>query len=213
MVGEVVAKLTTHKAGSKRDWALTQGAFQRLLEWLGQNSEPEGECYVEVRRRLVLYFDRKKCLSPDELADETLNRVARRLEEEVAIISDAPAHYCYIVARLVFLESLRQRQRQEPLDERLSAHPTASVAARPEASEEEKERERRWECLERCIGNLEPEDRELIVSYYRGEERAKIENHRAMAAKLGVTMNALSIRACRLRDKLEACMHKCLSGG
>ena len=208
-----MGKLRDQKAGSKRDWALTQGAFERLLGWLGEDSEPGGECYLEMRQRLVLYFDRKNCLSPDELADETLNRVARRLEEEGAIISDAPAHYCYIVARLVFLESLRERPRQEPLDERLSAHSAASVAASPEASEEEKEKEQRWACLERCIGNLEPDDRELIVNYYRGEERAKIENRRAMAAKLGATMNALSIRACRLRDKLEACMRECLSSG
>jgi len=60
---------------------------------------------------------------------------------------------------------------------------------------------------------LEAEDRELIVGYYHGEQRAKINNRRAMAAKLGVSMNALSIRACRIRDKLEACVRKCLSGG
>ena len=206
-------KLTAQKAGSKRDWALTPGAFERLLGWLGQDSEPGGECYLEMRQRLVRYFDRKNCLSPDELADETLNRVARRLEEEGAIISDAPAHYCYIVARLVFLESVRERQRQEPLDERLSAQAAAKVAASPEASEEQQARERRWECLERCLGKLEADDRELIIGYYRGEERAKIENRRAMAVKLGVTMNALSIRACRLRDKLESCLRECLSGG
>lgn len=205
-------KLTVQKAGSKQDWALTQSAFERLLDWLGQGAEPGGECYLEMRERLVLYFDRKNCLSPDELADETLNRVARRLEEEGAISTDAPAHYCYIVARLVFLESLRQRQRQEPLDEKLSPHSAVRVAASPEASEEEKEREQRWECLEQCIGKLAPDDRELIVNYYRGVERAKIENRRAMAAKLGVTVNALSIRACRLRNKLETCMRQCLSG-
>jgi DNA-directed RNA polymerase specialized sigma24 family protein len=210
---EVVEKLTTQKAGSKSDWVLSQGAFKRLLGWLGRDSEPGGECYLEMRQRLVRYFDRKNCLSPDELADETLNRVARRLEEEGAIISDAPAHYCYIVARFVLLESWRLRQRQEPLDERLPAHARTGIAARPEASEEEKERGRRGACLERCIRNLDPDDRELILSYYLGEERAKIENRRAIAVKLGVTMNALSIRACRLRDKLEACLGECLSGG
>ena len=206
-------KLTAQKASSKRDWTLTGSAFERLLGWLGKDSEPGGECYLEMRRRLVLYFDRKNCLSPDELADETLNRVARRLEEEGVIISDTPAHYCYIVARLVFLESLRQRQREESLDERLSAHPTICVAASPDASEVEEERQRRWECLDRCTGNLKPDERELIVNYYREEERAKIENRRAMAAKLGVTSNALSIRACRIRDKLETCMRECMSGG
>src|SRR5207253_9181889 len=94
-VGEIVEKLTAQKGGSKQDWALTQGAFERLLDWLGQDSELSGERYLEMRKRLVLYFDRKGCLSPDDLADETLNRVARRLEEEGTIISDAPAHYCY----------------------------------------------------------------------------------------------------------------------
>src|SRR5205823_3037341 len=103
-----------------------------------------------------------------------------------------PAHYCYIVARLVFLESLRERQRQAPLDEGLPAHSSASALARPKTSEEEKEKEQRWEYLERCLGKLAPDERELIVNYYRGEERAKIENRCAMAAKLGVTINALS---------------------
>jgi len=83
-----VEKLIAQKVGSKRDWALTQGAFERLLGWLGEDSEPGGKCYLEMRERLVLYFDRKNCFAPDELADETLNRVARRLEEERAIWRD-----------------------------------------------------------------------------------------------------------------------------
>lgn len=208
-----MAKPTSKEAGFKRDWTLTPVAFERLLSWLCEDSDRGGERYLEMKERLVLYFDRKNSLAPDQLADETLNRVARRLEEEGTIISDTPAHYCYIVARFVFLESLRQRQRHVPLNEGLSARSVASLASGPEAREEEKEKEQRLECLERCIGNLEGEERELIVSYYHGEERAKIENRRAMATNLGVTMNALSIRACRLRNKLQACMRECMSEG
>jgi len=200
------------KAERKTDWALSAGAFSRLLAWLDEESDSGGERYLEMRRRLVLYFDRKNCLSPDELADETLNRVARRLEEEGAIVSDTPAHYCYIVARFVLLESFRNQQREQSLDDGLYRHSPVSVAATPGASEEQSEKERRWECLERCMTTLRPDNRELIVSYYRGEQRAKIESRRGTAAKLGVTLNALSIRACRIRNKLEACMHKCLHG-
>jgi hypothetical protein len=40
----------------------------------------------------------------------------------------------------------------------------------------------------------------------------KIALRRKLAARLGVTMNALSIRACRIRDRLEACVRAC-SGG
>jgi DNA-directed RNA polymerase specialized sigma24 family protein len=202
-----VEKTTTQKEGPKRGWVPTQGAFHRLLGWLDEESDSSGQRYLEIRRRLVLYFDRKNCRSPEELADETLNRVTRRLEEEGAIITDAPAHYCYIVARFVLLESLREQQREAPLDDK------ALLVANPYSSEEETAKERRIECLQRCITRLEPANRELIVSYYYGEQRARIENRRAIAATLGVSMNALSIRACRIRDKLEACIKNCLSGG
>lgn len=200
-------------AAVKTDWVLSSGAFDQLLGWLDGGIDSDGERYVEMRRRLVLYFDRKNCPSPDELADETLNRVARRLEEEGAIISDTPAHYCYIVARFVLLESFRSQQREQSLDARLSDHSPVSLDSRPDVGEEQRERERRWECLERCMTTLRPDNRELIVGYYRGEQRAKIENRRAAAARLGVTLNALSIRACRIRDRLEACTHKCLHEG
>jgi DNA-directed RNA polymerase specialized sigma24 family protein len=191
----------------KRDWVPTHGAFHRLLAWLDEEADSGGQRYVEIRRRLVLYFDRKNCRSPDELADETLNRVTRRLEEEGAIITDAPAHYCYIVARFVLLESFRDLQREETLDNR------ACLAVDPRLREDEPGKERQIECLERCMTKLEPANRDLIVSYYHGEQRIKIENRRAMAARLGVSINALSIRACRIRDRLEVCMRNCLSGG
>ena len=84
----------------KKGWVPTRSALEHVLTWLDEGVDSGGEKYLEMRRRLVSYFDRKRCLSPDELADETLNRVARRLEEEGAI-TDAPARYCYIVAKYV----------------------------------------------------------------------------------------------------------------
>ena len=83
----------------KKDWTLTSAAFDALLKWLDEGIDSEGLRYLEIRRRLVAYFDRKNCQAPAERADETLNRVARRLEEEVAIESETPAKYCYTVAR------------------------------------------------------------------------------------------------------------------
>lgn len=166
-----------------------------------------------MRRRLVAYFGRKHCPNPDELADETMNRVARRLKEEGTIIADAPAHYCYIVARFVLLEFLRKEQPDVSFDEKLLFRQTARIDEMRDMSEAQEERERRWDCLERCMAGMEMVTRELIVGYYHGEQRAKIENRRAMAVKLGITVNALSIRACRIREKLENCIYKCLSSG
>ena len=93
-------------------WQLDETTFHRLLQWLDQGNDSDGERYVEIRDRLVRYFGRRNCLAPDDLADETLNRVARRLEEQVEIDDVGPAHYCYIVAKFVFLESLRLRARE-----------------------------------------------------------------------------------------------------
>jgi DNA-directed RNA polymerase specialized sigma24 family protein len=187
--------------GRKSDWVLTQNAFRHLLDWLDAGSDSAGQRYLDIRRRLVLYFDRKNCHTPDELADETLNRVARRLDEEGGITIDAPAHYCYIVARFVLLEYFRSN-RETVLSEVLPD--------KADTTEDDPDIERRSECLASCMNNLTVEDRELIRNYYQGEQRIKIENRRALAAKAGVTINALSIRACRIRSKLEACIQKCL---
>jgi len=60
-----------------------------LLAWLNEGVNSEGVKYLEMRRRLVSYFDRKNCAVPDELADETLNREARRLEERDVVVGQA----------------------------------------------------------------------------------------------------------------------------
>jgi DNA-directed RNA polymerase specialized sigma24 family protein len=201
------------KAERKKDWALGQSAFRRLLAWLDGETDSGGERYLEMRRRLVSYFDRKNCIAADELTDETLNRVARRLEEEGAITDAAPAQYCYIVAKFVFLESLR-RAESSPL--RLDDLPDSNAAflspsAIPDENPEKTMEEARLNCLEHCLGNLDADNRELLLQYYQGEQRAKIENRRRLAERMGITANALSIRACRIRDRLESCVSKCLN--
>ena len=197
----------------KKDWTLTPQAFHRLLKWLDEGTDSDGQKYLEMRRRLVVYFDRKNCPAPDELADDTLNRVARRLEEEGVIDSETPAKYCYIVARFVFMEHLRGAQKATALLDDVQRQAPGNNLAVPEAVDEKEVKEKMLDCLGHCAGKLEPQHRETIIRYYVGEERAKIENRRALAEELGITMNALSIRACRIRDKLEACVRQCVGGG
>lgn len=191
------------KIKQKKDWNLTPNSFRNFLLWLDEGADSEGQNYLEMRRRLVAYFDRKNCLLPEELADETLIRVARRLEEEGKIESETPAKYCYITARFVFMESLRGKEKQNvSLDETLNQKASAET-------DEKEEKEKLLDCLESCTGKLEAQNREIILGYYVGEERAKIENRRALANRLEISVNALSIRACRIRDKLESCVKRC----
>jgi DNA-directed RNA polymerase specialized sigma24 family protein len=196
----------------KKDWALNPEAFHQFLSWLDEGVDSGGERYLEMRRRLARYFERRNCTSPDDLADETLNRVARKLEEKGEIVGASPGHYCYIVAKFVLLEFHRRAEHKHPSLEQLIGSGQSigrlAVTARPDMELEA--REKLFDCLERCLRKLQADDRGLIVEYYRGEQRAKIERRSELAAGLGLTMNALSIRACRIRSKLEICVRTCV---
>jgi len=190
----------------KKVWGLTSEVFARLLEWLDGGATSDGQKYLEMRQRLVAYFDRKNCLNPDDLADETLNRVARRLDEEGTIESESPAKYCYTVARFVFMESLRRAEKKSvPIDENLLETNAGSFVQR-ETEDDNDRKEVLFSSLERCMGELDRVNRDIIIRYYFGEERVKIENRRSLAAGLDITTNALAIRAYRIRDRLEACV-------
>jgi RNA polymerase sigma factor (sigma-70 family) len=162
-----------------------------------------------MRRRLVSYFDRRNCDNADDLADETLNRVMRRLNEEGYLRDSPPARYCYIVAKFVFLEELRRPRNSDAGTERLESLPQPAECHVPGSISEAGDRESLLDCLDACLRKLDPPDRELILEYYRGEQRAKIESRRSIALKMGLSMNAISIRACRIRSKLESCMRNC----
>jgi DNA-directed RNA polymerase specialized sigma24 family protein len=188
----------------------TQDAFRQFLDWLDEGAGSGGEKYLELRRRLVLYFDRRNCLTPDELADETLNRVAQKFQEQGEITNISPAQYCYVTAKFVFLEYTRRpEQGNKSLDEFPSSGSTAAELAAAPVNSEGAVKERTLNCLERCLKKLSADESRLILEYYQGEQRGKIEHRRQIAEKLGVSANALTIRACRIRNKLEACVRAC----
>jgi DNA-directed RNA polymerase specialized sigma24 family protein len=184
---------------------ITDVGFSRLLEWLDGGADSHGERYAEMRRRLVSYFDRRNRSSADDLADETLNRIGRTLERDGAIAITPPLRYCYVVAKFVLLEDIRRERMHVPLDEPPVADPLAwDRVAVHEREEELAITEQRLESLEHCLRELKPEQRELVVEYFCDTGRQKIERHRDMAKRLGITINALSIRACRIRRALQA---------
>ena len=190
-------------------WELTQAAFARLLSWLDEGNDSGGERYLEMRRRLLAWFDRKACPNPEALADETLNRVARRLTQAGTITGATPAQFCYITAKYVWLESLRQPQ-NTPLEEiELQQHPALRLDVRLDAPD----REARFACLESCLARLSAAERTLLLRYFTGEERTKIVQRQHLATELKITANALSLRVFRLRARMEQCVRDCLANG
>ena len=192
----------------KKNWTPTQDAFHKFLQWLDQGVDSGGQRYLEMRRRLISYFDRKNCPTANDLADETLSRVAQKLDEKGAITGMSPAHYCYVVAKFVFLEYLRRPEQIQTNLEDMVSLPQLTDSSAPGIPSLAKER---MECLELCLSKLSSQDRDLILEYYQGEQRAKIERRAQLAARLGFSLNALSIRACRIRQRLELCVRRCCS--
>jgi RNA polymerase sigma factor (sigma-70 family) len=187
-------------------WILTEEAFSKLLESLDSDRERAGEKYEDLRRTLARFFEWRGTPDPEERVDETLNRVARRLDEGQVINNFIG--YCYGVARLVLMESLKGRERELiPIED---AEPTALVAAedRGDAAAEE---EQRLGCLEECLRKLPIESQYLIVEYYQDEKRDKIDRRKALAERLGIPRLALGNRAQRLRDKLAQCVKTCFT--
>jgi DNA-directed RNA polymerase specialized sigma24 family protein len=193
---------------------LTHASFHRLLKWLnGENEDTDsgGQKYEEMREKLISYFDRRNCKSPEDLADETLNRVALKLYEKGYITNVTPAQFCFIKARQVLHEYWRRPDLKEiALEDMLVTDPPDGqpfLVDNPDDLQDEQER--RMRCLEHCLQNLKRPDHDLIIKYYYGEERVKIDNRQNLANELGISSKALVVRALRIRKKLEECVEKC----
>ena len=71
-------------------WTLTQDAFDRLLIALGGDRDRGGEKYLEIRTNLTRFFEWRGCSFPEDHADETFNRIAKKIDEGEQILLAHP---------------------------------------------------------------------------------------------------------------------------
>lgn len=186
--------LRLEKAGSE----LTAAGFHRLLARLHPDSVVAADRYEALHQRLAGFFEWRGSHTPEDDADETLDRLARRLEEGVEIGNlDA---YALGVARLVLLEALRRQERARHRE----AAATPPPASPPEA-------EARSRCLEGCLATLAAGEREMVLAYYREEGGSQIAARKALAARLGIAPYTLRSRVFRIRERLGGCVRGCLA--
>lgn len=181
-----------------REWVLNSDDFEQFLTWLDADRGRAGEKYEKIRARLIKIFTCRGCSAAADLADETINRVIHRVRDIAPGYKGDPAPYFYGVANKVHLEYVR-RPETAPMPD--------SVAAPAEESEDE---DRELECLEQCMMRLTEQNREMILQYYSEEKQRKIELRREMARSMGIALNALRIRAHRVRESLHQCVLECL---
>lgn len=180
---------------------LNASALARLLERLDADPEQAGLGYEALRRKLVSFFTWRGARIPEECADECLDRLATRLEQGT-LIQDVP-RFALGIARLVLLERWRRPDAcaAPAADGELEALPAPSPP----------DQDLLHDCLEGCLARLPGESRDLILRYYVGQGRARIDRRRALAEELAVSESALRNRAQRVRDQLERCITACLS--
>ena len=191
--------------GTVQKWELTRGALDRLLARLDPDPSAAGEKYEHLRRSLVKFFSWRGTPDVESSADATLDRLARRLNTDDAI-DDVPA-FAYGVARLIHLERQRQAAAMP-----MTGDEVLLTRAAP-ASTHSENQEIRDGCLQRCLSELAREDRDLVVNYYVGAGRQRIEERVRLATALGVSDNALRLRIQRLRDRLRGCAARCVERG
>ena len=192
---------TDARAGSapRRRWVLTQEAFDGLLASLGEDRESAGERYLEIRSNLIRFFQWRGSQFPEDHADETINRIAKKISEKEEIRN--PASYYLGVARMLLLEINRERVKQQQALSEL----TCSLIT----SDQPDESEARIDCLRACLQRLSSENRELILQYYNGEKSAKIDSRKKLSQRLGIPVNTLRMRALRIRENLQRCVENC----
>lgn len=178
-------------------------ALEGLLARLGPDPEAAAGEYQRLHRRLVAFFESHGSLEPGRDADETLDRLARKLREGYAI-RDVPA-YVHGLARNVLREAWRRARREEGAREALRVLPPLPPPAGPDDR-------RLWDCFDRCLDELGPERTELLLAYYSAARSSNRSWRAALAASRGLSLNALRIRVFRAREALRESLSRCLAG-
>lgn len=199
----------------KRGWVITREEFDRMLAELHPDIDRAGEQYEKIRRKLVKLFEWRGCAHAEECVDETFNRVAQKICEGTSIWADDPYSYFHGVALNVLREYWRRAERTAKTLEEVAQLQDLSVD--PEAlllrEMEQRNKERLFECLNRCLQKLPPKTLYLITMYHQGEEAMDKARRKELAQSLGIPLNALRIRAYRIRVEIEECIEKCLERG
>ena len=181
------------------DWVPTHEAWDKFLSLLDADQEVAGEKYVDIQKRLIIYFECRRCLPAEEMADETIFRVIKRNDEGVII--EKLMGYIYGVARIVRLERVAAVRHEDSVKNELLRDFQGLVEPAADG-----EPDLVVKCFEECLEGLSPENRQFILSYYEELRRAKIDKRKSLAQKLDISQNAVTLRAYHIRKRLKKCI-------
>ena len=165
--------------------------FEQLLSRLEPDLSDTHKRYKQLRLKLVKYFAWKTCEDPELHADEAITRLLKSVTDGRQILADNLYSYVYGIARNVLKEHLRAKKRNEELLDNWE----------PQQSEDEA----LLDCRTICLSQLSFDKHHLLFEYY-----SKKADRELMAARLGISINALRLQIFRLRTELKTCYENCL---
>ena len=187
----------------KKDFTLTQEDFDALLGWLSANREEAGRQYEMIREGLIRFFRFRGCADPHTLADETINRVARKVSTFDSSKNVKTITYFYGFASNVYLEYVRTaKSREVQVEPEYLSSPRSFITA--DSSHVE------CDCLEKCLTKLPKEESRLVIQYYGQDRSEKFARRKKMAEGLNLKMPALHTRVHRIKNVLRECIKECL---
>ena len=192
---------------------LTQEKFDQLLLVLDPDRTIAGERYEHLRQAMITFFSFRGASDPEELADETMNRVASRLHDGAEIFSNNHASYFYGFARNIWYETVKKKNKLQPFDEAFSNQRSSALNPHEILEQQLKQRdqERRQVHLNRCLESMLAKDRELLIAYFQEAGATKVENHQALAERFNISPKTLRNKTVLLRGKLMDCVKKALN--
>jgi DNA-directed RNA polymerase specialized sigma24 family protein len=183
-----------------KDWELTEESLNLFLSWLANDRDAAGRKYEDIRRRLLIILECRNCMQAEDVVDEAMNRFIRRLPELIKTYKGDPFPYILVIARNV--QSEKDKKQMLPLPEHID------LPAEPVETDEVKELVH--DCLDKCLGELDPKNRNLLMDYYQNNRQDKIDFRKNLAKQLGIAANALRLRVHRIRATVHSCMNDCL---
>lgn len=164
--------------------------LSRFLLLLDSDTERAWKQYAALRNKLLKFFQARGNERPEELTDEVMDRLVKRLGED-SVVEDVHT-YAFGIARNVSREDYLRSTRSEPLTDALPLIDLETPDSSPASAE--------WVSIFReALAELNPVERELVINYYSAEPS----DREKLAERLGITRQSLRVSASRVRTKLE----------
>lgn len=193
--------------GAKRKREASAEDFQRLLARLNSDPNQAWQSYDVLRRKLVMFFEYHCRFQAEELAEEVLDRIAKKSESyEITNV----AEFAFGVARNLRKEAIRKTPFVQMSNVEASQRGHSSQDPE-EAIVSHIDSQKKLECFLQCMKRLDAEERKLLFEYYPLDDIELEERRLRLAEKHQINLSTLRTRMARLREKMEICFENCYS--